>query len=101
MRWRRDGKELFYIALDGQLMSVSIQPAAGGHVFEAGKPVPLFLTRVGGAIQSNSRQPYIVNADGQRFLMNTISEESVPITVIVNWKGARPGSANDSAPSRY
>jgi len=54
---------------------------------EAGKPVPLFMTRVGGAIQTNSRQTYMPSPDGQRFLMNTIAEESAaPITVIVNWK---------------
>ena len=37
VRWRRDGKELFYIALNGELMAVSFDAA------RIGNPVPLFL----------------------------------------------------------
>lgn len=54
-QWRRDGKEMCYIALDGPLMAVAIGMAPGG--LEVGTPTPLFMTHVGGAIQSNSRQP--------------------------------------------
>ena len=39
-KWRRDGRELYYLALDGKLMSVSI----GGPVFAPGRPVALFQT---------------------------------------------------------
>ncbi len=39
VRWRRDGKELFYIALDGRLMAVPIQLAANGQSAETGTPV--------------------------------------------------------------
>jgi Tol biopolymer transport system component len=39
-RWRRDGKELFYVGLDGQLMAVSIQMGSDGRTVEAGRPVP-------------------------------------------------------------
>ena len=49
VRWRRDGKELFYIALDGRLMAVPIRLASNGQAVEAGTPVPLFATHVGGA----------------------------------------------------
>ena len=38
-RWRGDGKELFYVASDGKLMSVDI---SAKPVFEAGAPRPLF-----------------------------------------------------------
>ena len=88
MRWRRDGKELFYIALDGRLMAAPIQFAANGQAVEAGAPVPLFATRVGGAVQGFNRQQYMVSPDGQRFLMNTVTEEAntSPVTVILNWK---------------
>ena len=34
-KWRRDGRELYYLALDGKLMSVSI----GGPPSSAGRPV--------------------------------------------------------------
>jgi hypothetical protein len=41
---------------------------------------------VGGAVQGTFLQQYDVSPDGQRFLMNTITEEAAsPITVILNW----------------
>ena len=42
------GKKLFYIALDGRLMAVPIRIASNAQTIEAGSPVPLFATRVGG-----------------------------------------------------
>lgn len=62
-RWRRDGKELFFIAADRKMMAVDIQ--SGGR-FEAGIPRPLFDTRVSGL--TDVRTHYAVTADGQRFL---------------------------------
>ena len=57
------------------------------QTIEAGTPIPLFATHVGGAISLPFRQQYDVSPDGQRFLMNTITEEAAsPITVILNWK---------------
>jgi eukaryotic-like serine/threonine-protein kinase len=85
VRWRRDGRELFYIALDGRLMAVPIRFPTEGHV-EAGAPVPLFATRVGGAVRGPDRQQYAVSADGQRFLMSTVEMSTSPISVILNWK---------------
>jgi Tol biopolymer transport system component len=90
VRWRHDGKELFYVALDGKLTAVPITFSSNGQAAEAGKPVPLFATHIGGAVQSPLKHQYVVSPDGQRFLMSTVSEESTaPITVILNWK-AKP-----------
>jgi serine/threonine protein kinase len=87
VRWRPDGKELFYIALDGQLMSVPIR-YPNSQTVEAETPVVLFPTHVGGAVQSLAPQFYNVSADGKQFLMDTIVTEAgnSPITVILNWK---------------
>jgi hypothetical protein len=88
-RWRRDGKELFYIALDARLMAVPVRLASDRKVVDASSPTPLFDTRVGGALQGNLRQQYVVSADGQRFLMNTVTQDpsiTSPITVILNWR---------------
>ena len=87
VRWRRDGKELFYIALDGRLTAVPIQVDSSGQI-EPGAPMPLFATRVGGAVQALERQQYVVALDGQRFLMSTVPDNinPSPITVILNWK---------------
>ena len=87
VRWRRDGRELFYIALDGRLMAVPINLGPGGRTIEAGVPAPLFTTRVGGAIQGPLGWQYVAAPDGQRFLMSTVTETHTPaITVILNWK---------------
>jgi Tol biopolymer transport system component len=81
-RWRRDGKELFFISSDRKLMAVDIQ---AGSTFQAGLPRSLFDVRVSGLI--DVRTHYAVAADGRRFLVNTIDETDVaaPITVVLNW----------------
>ncbi len=62
-RWRRDGRELFYIAADRKLMAVDVKL---GATFEAGVPRPLFGTRAFNV--ANAGNSYAVSADGQRFL---------------------------------
>ena len=88
VRWRRDGKELFYIALDGGLMAVPVKLSSDGTI-DAGTPVRLFFTRiVGGPLQGTDPHQYAVSRDGQRFLISTVTEvDNSPITVILNWKG--------------
>jgi len=89
-RWRSDGRELFYIALDERLMAVPIRlPSSGGEVVDVGRPAPLFTTRVGGAVQAPLPAQYVVGASGERFLMNTVvaQTDTSPITVILNWTG--------------
>jgi Tol biopolymer transport system component len=87
-RWRPDGKELFYVALDEQLMAASITPAADGRSVTSGIPVALFRTRVGGAVQGAAEHLYVVSRDGRQFLMATLPEEPAapPITLILNRK---------------
>jgi len=86
VRWRRDGKELFYVGLDARLMAVPIQLASNGVQIGIGAPAPLFTTHIGGAVQGADRQQYMVSSDGQRFLMNAIVEEpTTPIIVVLNW----------------
>jgi hypothetical protein len=79
-RWRRDGKELYYIATDRKMMAV---PVKIGPMFEPGVGVPLFDTNTTGFF------PYDVSADG-RFLLNTISEAAPatasPVTIVLNWQ---------------
>jgi Tol biopolymer transport system component len=92
VRWNRNGRELFYIAMDGQLMSVPIRLIDGGA--EIGKATPLFRTNVGGAVSLGvSRQQYAVSNDGQRFLMNTVAVEAnaTPISLILGWKRGSEG----------
>jgi Tol biopolymer transport system component len=92
VRWRRDGRELYYIALDGRMIAVPVRLSPKGDAVDAGTPAALFPTRVGGAVQSFARQQYMVSPDGQRFLMGNVVEESgAPITVILNWRPPESG----------
>ena len=79
-RWRKDGKELYYIAPDRKMMAV---PVTLGPPFQPGVAVPLFDTRVAGF------HSYDVSPDG-RFLLYSPTETeapaSSPVTIVVNWQ---------------
>jgi Tol biopolymer transport system component len=83
-RWRRDGKELFYIAADQRLMSVPVKSSA---TFEVGIPQPLFQTSILSVIQPYQFF-YTPSPDGQKFLMNVPGGGAAqsPITVVLNWQ---------------
>jgi eukaryotic-like serine/threonine-protein kinase len=90
-RWRPDGKELFYVALDGRLMAVPIAVGADRQL-ETGTAVALFRPQLATGPNINSggtgsRAQYAVARDGRRFLMNvTVAEATpTPITVVLNW----------------
>jgi hypothetical protein len=84
-RWRHDGKELFFISPDGQMMAATV--SGSGTAFEAAPPVSLFKTRMTGGFNNFGKQQYAVSADG-RFLINAVANDAgnVPITLIMNWK---------------
>ena len=84
-RWRRDGKELYYLSLDRRMMAVEIKTTAAS--IEAGKPRELFQTRA--AVMFPGFHIYDVTADGQRFLINSAIEAEGPpsMTVVMNWTG--------------
>jgi len=82
-RWRPDGKELFYLAPDGKLMAAAVTAGAG---LEHSAPAPLFdlfqITETA-AIGFD----YIVDTDGQRFLVRTPGKDpkSNPVIVTTSW----------------
>jgi Tol biopolymer transport system component len=82
-RWRRDGRELFYIA-DGKLMAVEVRP--GRAAFQAGVPAVLFEVNLDPGTLGRNR--YVVSPDGQRFLIITPSglAERAALTVVLNWQ---------------
>jgi Tol biopolymer transport system component len=83
-RWRRDGKELFYLSAEGKMMAVSVR--TGGN-FEAGSPLTLFQVHLRQPISVLDQVSYDVTADGQKFLINTKVDEpnAAPLSVILNW----------------
>ena len=78
-RWSSDGKELFYVAADGHLMSVPI--TSGGPLLQWSAPHRLFLMPALGA-------SYDVAPGGEKFLVLTPTEDFKPneLTVLMNWQ---------------
>ena len=93
-RWRRDGKELFYMeSLSlGKMVSVGIN--ATGTTLEFSVPHPLFDSGYVnlGFGHTGNWNTYAVSADGQRFLIprpefNLAGDlANAPITVVLNWQ---------------
>jgi Tol biopolymer transport system component len=91
-RWSPDGRELFYVGLDGRMMSVPIRHRSEAEI-EAGTAVALFRARLAaGANIPNgvgSRQQYDVAPDG-RFLINSSVDGAImpPINVVLDVRRA-------------
>ena len=83
-RWRRDDRELYYLAPGGDVMAVDVTIA--GLAVHVRQPAMLFHTPLVPSVQYVSgRNQYDVSPDGQRFIMN-VPIGSAPITVFVNWQ---------------
>ena len=81
--WRRDGREIFYVTPERDLMAVSVSTQS---LFKAGVPQRLFTLPTPDLGLTNSKNNHVVAADGQRILVNTLAEEtSPPIIVVLNW----------------
>ena len=80
-RWRRDGRELYYLAPDATLMAVEIDLTSTQP--RIGAPVALFRTRVPRGLGARE---YAVARDG-RFLISTVEEDQriAGISVVLNW----------------
>jgi Tol biopolymer transport system component len=84
-KWRRDGKELFYLSAAREMVAVDVNT---GATFQSGSPHLLFQT---GIYTPDAR--FEVSADGRRFLIPTGGSEGTPAppTVVVNWtKAVKP-----------
>jgi dipeptidyl aminopeptidase/acylaminoacyl peptidase len=81
--WRADGKELFYLTSDGDMMAVDVRVA--GSRLEATAPEKLFAARV--MASTPGTNTYAVSRDGSRFLVLGSDQDNgpEPITVILNW----------------
>jgi Tol biopolymer transport system component len=78
-RWRRDGREMFYLGLDNRLMAVPVTP---GATFEPGAPAALFSLEPAPPMETE----FDVTGDGQRFIVSeAVPETAGPPTVVLNW----------------
>jgi Tol biopolymer transport system component len=99
-RWRRDGRELYYLAPNNDLMAVDVDTT--GDTFTSGAPHVLFATGVPPTGPNTLGSDYDVAPEGQRFLLNLPGTATVgsapqpapapqpvtpelPLHVIVNW----------------
>jgi Tol biopolymer transport system component len=88
-RWRRDGKELYYVSAPPQkLMAVDVK--TDGAMFQASVPHPLFDVPgipVNGPGAGTLSGSYSVSADGQKFLVaiQPTADMSNPLSIVLNW----------------
>ncbi len=86
VEWRKDGKELYFLSPDYTLMAAAVDST--GSVFQASPPQPLFKLHVPTRGLLSQYQP---SDDGQRFLVNTLSEQqSAPrtLTIVMSWQSS-------------
>jgi Tol biopolymer transport system component len=78
--WKRDGTEVYFLNLEGVLMSVKLEL---GDAVVADVPQRLFPTRAGSTWSSAS--------DGERFVLGVPDDpnEDYPISLILDWNGKR------------
>ncbi len=86
--WSRDGRELFFVTLDGKMMTVPV--AAAGSAWRAGSPVELFRgPYVVRGIEGSQGRNYEVSRDASRFLMLKETTDptvgSAHFIVVQNW----------------
>jgi serine/threonine protein kinase len=80
--WRKDGKEIFFVDIEGTLMSVAINSF---QPFTAGNPEALFFSHIVGT--RSFFHEFDVSPDGKRFLINSRIEDAkeVPLVLVNNW----------------
>lgn len=81
--WRADGRELYYLGMDGLLYAVGVE-VERDHV-RTGTPRALFRSPL--PIISTNVEQYRVTGDGQRFLfcVPIAAIQHDPLTVVVDW----------------
>jgi DNA-binding winged helix-turn-helix (wHTH) protein/Tol biopolymer transport system component len=80
--WRQDGRELYYLSNDHEIMAVAIPPGNG----DPGKPSPLFTTP-----DTDPTRGFAVTKDGQRFLVAAPDPagDRRSITILTDWEAAQ------------
>ncbi len=85
-RWRKDGRELYYVSLDRKVMAVEVK---AGSTLETGAVKPLFQPQGGMGI-STASYSWAVTGDGQKFLITERAGAAnagaiEPINIVIDW----------------
>ena len=80
--WSRDGRELFYLSGQNEMMRVPVEP---GQTFTIGPPEPLFSTTAYSPVPPVPA--FDISPDGKRFIMlrETAAAERNELIVVQNW----------------
>jgi len=82
--WRRDGKELYYVTLDGIVKAVSIDLRGPAPII--GTARELFRSR---SVVRNDGSPLDVDTGGDRFIMVVpVDQTEASVSVVLNWTAA-------------
>lgn len=85
LRWRRDGRELYYLGLDGRVYAVPIAFAPGR--VRAAKPEPLFSIDSEALNTNHTVASFDVAADGSRFVIPSMTPgKSSGLLVLQDWE---------------
>jgi eukaryotic-like serine/threonine-protein kinase len=85
LRWRRNGRELYYLGLDGRVYAVPL--AFGSGTVRAGQPEPLFTIDPEAFATIHSVASFDVSADGSRFVIPSVTPgESSALVVLQDWE---------------
>ena len=87
-RWRRDGKELFFLSPDRQVTAVAVKQVAE---IEFGPPAALFRLPTSYRSLAPVTVGYEVSPDGQRFLVPIRKAVGAPLQVVINWQAGLKG----------
>lgn len=84
LRWRSDGRELFYLGFDGRVQAVPVKLSPKP---EFGPATPLFTISTEARAAIHSLVGFDVSADGQRFVIPVVTSAAAPsIVVVQNWE---------------
>jgi hypothetical protein len=88
-RWNSNGRELFYVALDGTVMSV--EASGDNGVFQSGIPKPLFKPKGLPSQSTGDFGFFDASSDGRKFMLALSSAASAAapparFTVVLNWQ---------------
>ena len=80
--WRGDGKEIFYLGIDGSMHAAGVNPKS--EEFELSPEKSLFQY----TFTAPLGVPYDPTPDGQRFVSNSLpSGAPTPLVLVTNWTG--------------
>jgi Tol biopolymer transport system component/predicted Ser/Thr protein kinase len=83
-RWRRDGKEIFYLSPDHEIMAAQVTDE--GTRLSVGKVQSLFRPNIA-LVAPNAGRDFDISPDGQKVVVVTPVEQkdSQPLTLVTNW----------------